>query len=209
MRDRRESANGMVWPCSCAASEQSWRGAPKLGLVSSLNHPGGNITGVAQTGVEVAPKELELLHELIPAAHVMALLVNPADSTLAEGNAKEVQAPALTFGLELHVLNASTERDFDVVFAKLIQLQAGGLVIGGDPFFTSRVEQLAALAVRHAVPTIYQRREFAEAGGLMSYGSDIADSYRLAGNYTGRILKSEKPPTCRSRKQPKSSCTST
>ena len=148
---------------------------------------------MTQSNVEVAPKRLELLHELVPTASVMALLVNPADPTVAETNTKEVQAAARTLGLELHVLNASTERDFDAVFAKLIQLRAGGLVIGGDPFFTSRSEQLAALAVRHAVPAIYQDREFAVAGGLLSYGADVTDAYRLAGNYTGRVLKGDKP----------------
>ena len=165
----------------------------RLGLVASLNRPGGNVTGVTQTNVEIAPKRLQLLHELVPTASVMALLVNPANPALAETNTKEVQAAARTLGLELHVLNASTERDFDGVFAKLIQLRAGGLVIGPDPFFTSRSEQLAALAVRHAVPAIYQKREFAVAGGLLSYGADITDAYRLAGNYTGRVLKGDKP----------------
>ena len=143
--------------------------------------------------MEIAPKRLQLLHELVPTASVIALLVNPANPTLAETNTKELQAAARTLGLELHVLNASTERDFDGVFAKLIQLRAGGLVIGGDPFFTSRSEQLAALTVRHAVPAIYQDREFAVAGGLLSYGADFTDAYRLAGNYTGRVLKGDKP----------------
>ena len=123
----------------------------------------------------------------------MALLVNPANPTLAESTTKELQAAARTLGLQLHVLHASTERDFETVFATLVQLRAGALVIGGDPFFTSRVEQLAALALRHAVPAIYQWREFAVAGGLLSYGSTITDAYRLAGNYTGRILKGDKP----------------
>ncbi len=123
----------------------------------------------------------------------MALLVNPTDPTQAETTTRDVQGAARTLGLELHVLNASSERDFDGVFAKLIELRAGGLVIGGDPFFTSRIEQLAAMAVHHAVPVIYQWREFAVAGGLLSYGSDITDAYRLAGNYTGRILKGDKP----------------
>jgi putative ABC transport system substrate-binding protein len=153
----------------------------------------GNVTGVTQTNVEVAPKRLQLLHELVLTASVIALLVDPAAPTLAEMTTKEVQAAARTLGLELHVLNASTESDLDVAFAKLIQLRAGGLVIGGGPFLISRSEQLAALAARHAVPTIFQYREFAVAGGLLSYGSDITDSYRLAGNYTGRILKGEKP----------------
>jgi putative ABC transport system substrate-binding protein len=166
----------------------------RLGLVPSLNRPGGNVTGATQANVEeVTPKRLQLLHELIPAVSVVALLVNPANPTLAETNTKEVQAAARTLGLELHVMNASTERDFDGVFAKLIQLRAGGLVIGGDAFFTSRPEQLAALTVRHAVPTIYQYREFAVAGGLLSYGADITESYRLAGNYIGRVLKGDKP----------------
>jgi putative ABC transport system substrate-binding protein len=165
----------------------------RLGLVASLNRPGGNVTGVTQTNVEVAPKRLQLLHELVPKANIIALLVDPAAPTLAEMTTKEVQAAARTLGLELHVLNASTESDLDVAFAKLIQLRAGGLVIGGGPFLISRSEQLAALAARHAVPTIFQYREFAVAGGLLSYGSDITDSCRLAGIYTGRILKGDKP----------------
>ena len=165
----------------------------KLGLVASLNRPGGNVTGVTQLTVGLAPKEMEVLHELLPSARVMALLVNPADPALAETATKEMQAAALTLGLELHVLNASAERDFDAVFAKLVEFRAGGLVIGGDALFTSRSEQLAALAARHAVPAAYKGREFAAAGGLLSYGTDITDSYHLAGNYTGRILKSDKP----------------
>jgi len=165
----------------------------RLGLVESLSRPGGNVTGVTQTNVEIAPKRLQLLHELVPTASVMALLVNPADLTLAETATKEMHAAARTLGLELHVLNASTERDFDAVFAKLIQLRAGGLVIGGGPFLIARQEQLAALTVRHAVPAIFQYREFAMAGGLLSYGADITEAYRLAGNYTGRVLKGDKP----------------
>jgi putative ABC transport system substrate-binding protein len=165
----------------------------RLGLVASLNRPGGNVTGVTQTNIEIMPKRLELLHELLPTASVMALLVYPANPALAEANTKELQAAARTLGLELHVLNASTERDFDGVFAKLIQLRAGGLVIGNDPFFTSRSEQLAALAVHHAVPAVYAWREFAVAGGLLSYGADITEAYRLAGNYTGRVLKGDNP----------------
>ena len=115
--------------------------------------------------MEIAPKRLQLLHELVPTASVMALLVNPSQSHSCRDHTREVQAAARTLGLELHVLNASTESDFDEVFAKLIQLRAGGLVIGAEPFFTGRSEQLAALAVRHAVPAIYQYREFAAAGG--------------------------------------------
>jgi len=165
----------------------------QLGLVASLNRPGGHATGVTQLTQEVAPKLLELLHELLPAARVMALLVNPTDPTLAETTVREMLAPAHTLGLEFHVLNASSERDFDGVFAKLIELRAGALVIGGEALFTSHSEQLAVLAVRRGVPAVYKGREFAAAGGLMSYGSDIADAYRLAGNYTGRILKGDKP----------------
>jgi putative ABC transport system substrate-binding protein len=165
----------------------------RLGLVASLNRPGGNATGVTNTNVELAPKRLQLLHELVPTASVIALLVNPANPTIAETNTKEMQAAARTLGIELHVLNASTEREFERAFAKLTDLRAGGLVIGPDPFFTSRREQLAALALRHAVPTIYQTRGFAVAGGLLSYGADVAEAYRLTGNYTGRVLKGEKP----------------
>jgi len=165
----------------------------KLGLVDSLNRPAGNITGVTQTNQETTPKRLELLHELLPSASVIGLLVNPTDPALTEADTSEALAAAHTLGLELPVLNASTERDFDSVFAKLIQLRAGGLVVGGEQLFTSHIEQLAALTVRHAVPAAYQWREFAAAGGLLSYGSDITDAYRLAGVYTGRILKGEKP----------------
>jgi putative ABC transport system substrate-binding protein len=165
----------------------------QLDLVTSLNRPGGNVTGVTQTNVEIAPKRLQLLHELVPTASVMALLVNPANPHIAEISMKELRAAALNLGLELHVLNANTERDFNGVFAKLTQLRAGGLVIGGDALFIDRSEQLAALALRHAVPTIYQSRRFAVAGGLLSYGTDFTETYRLAGIYTGRVLKGDKP----------------
>src|ERR1041385_4118084 len=165
----------------------------KGGLVASLGRPGGNVTGVTQLNVEVAPKRLELLHELLPTATVVALLVNPVNRALADPAMRELQAAARTLGLQLHVLNASTDREFEAVFANLIQLRAAGLVIVSDPFFTGRSEQLAALAARHAVPTIYSWREFAAAGGLVSYGSDVTDAYRLAGVYTGRILKGAKP----------------
>jgi putative ABC transport system substrate-binding protein len=135
----------------------------KLGLVASLNRPGGNVTGVTQTNAETTPKRLELLHELLPSVRVMALLVNPTDSVLAETETNAVAAAARTLGLELRVLHASTDRDFDAVFAKLPQLSAGGLVIGADVLFTSHIEQLAALTVRHAVPAAYQWRQFAAA----------------------------------------------
>jgi putative tryptophan/tyrosine transport system substrate-binding protein len=164
----------------------------KDGLVASLNRPGGNVTGVTVLGVEVGPKRLELLHELVPKATIVALLVNPT-SPFAETTSRDLQAASRTLGLQLHVLHASTARDIDDAFATLVQLQAGALVIGSDPFFVSRIEKLAELTVRHAVPTIYQYREFAVAGGLMSYGGSLPDSFRTAGIYTGRILKGEKP----------------
>ena len=165
----------------------------RLGLVASLSQPGGNITGVTQTNVETAAKRLELLHEVLPTAQIVGLLVNPSDPALAVSQTKDFLSAAQTLGVELHVLNASTDGDFDAVFENLIQLRAGGLVISTGPLFTGHSEQLAALAARYAVPTVYKGREFAAAGGLLSYGSDLADSYRLAGNYTGRILKGEKP----------------
>jgi putative ABC transport system substrate-binding protein len=165
----------------------------QLGLVANLNRPGGNVTGVTQLTQEVAPKLAELLHELLPNARVMALLVNRDDSALAEATAKAVLPPGRTLGLEFHILNATNEHDFDGVFAKCTELKVGALVIGGAPLFTSNSEQLAMLAARYRVPTIYKGREFAAAGGLLSYGSDIGDAYRLAGNYTGRILKGDKP----------------
>jgi putative tryptophan/tyrosine transport system substrate-binding protein len=165
----------------------------ELGLVASLRRPGGNVTGVTGLNVEVAPKRLELLHELLPTVRVMALLVDPTDSTTASPTVNEVLAAARAFGLQLHVLHASSERDFEGVFAKLSQLGAGGLVVAGGPFFASHGEQLAAMALRHAVPVAFQRREFTTAGGLLSYGSDLTESYRLAGIYTGQILKGGKP----------------
>ncbi|HMF24953.1 MAG TPA: ABC transporter substrate-binding protein [Pseudolabrys sp.] len=164
----------------------------QLHLVASLNRPGGNVTGVTQTNVEITPKRLQLLHELIPTTSVMGLLVNPTNP-FVETETKELQAAARSLGLELRVLNASTESDFDGVFAKLVQLQAGGLVITGDALFNTWTEQLAALGLRHAVPTVYQSRKFAVAGGLLSYGTDFTETYRLAGNYTGRVLKGDKP----------------
>ena len=134
-----------------------------------------------------------MLHELLPTAGVFALLVNPADRALAQAQSREVLSAARKLGLELHVLNASSERDFEAVFANLIRLRAGGLVIGAGSVFLRGVEQLAALTVRHAVPAIYEYREFPAAGGLMSYGANLTESYRLAGIYTGRVLKGDKP----------------
>jgi putative ABC transport system substrate-binding protein len=165
----------------------------EVGLVASLNRPGGNITGVSILDVELGPKRLELLHELVPKATSFAVLVNPTDPARAETTSRELQAAARTLGLQLHALHASTDRDFDTVFASLVPLRAGGLVIGGEPFFNSRSEQLGELTMRHAVPTVYQLRTFAAAGGLASYGASLSDSYRETGVYTGRLLKGEKP----------------
>jgi len=165
----------------------------EAGLVASLNRPGGNLTEVTGLNVELAPKKLELLHELLPSTTILALLVNPTNAIAAENQSRTVQAAARTFGLQLHILHASTERDFDSVFASLVQLRAGALVIGSDLFFTSRSEQLATLTVRHAVPSIYQFREFAAAGGLMGYGASITDWGHQAGVHTGQILAGAKP----------------
>jgi putative tryptophan/tyrosine transport system substrate-binding protein len=162
-------------------------------LVASLNRPGGNVTGVTTLNVEIGPKRLQLLRQLIPTATTFALLVNPTNPAMAEPVSRDAQAAARTLGIKLHVLHASTERQFDPVFATLAQPHAAGLVIGSDDLFTSRIEQLAALTVRHALPAIYEYREFAAAGGLMSYSSSITDEFRQVGVYTGRILKGEKP----------------
>jgi putative tryptophan/tyrosine transport system substrate-binding protein len=165
----------------------------EAGLVASLNRPGGNLTGVTGLNVELAPKKLELLHELLPSASILALLVNPTNAVAAKNESQAVQAAARTLGLQLHELHASTERDFDSVFASLVRLRAGALVIGSDLFFTSRSKQLAELTVRHTVPSIYQFREFVTAGGLMSYGGSITDWGHQGGIYTGRILAGAKP----------------
>jgi ABC-type uncharacterized transport system substrate-binding protein len=164
----------------------------QLGLVTSLNQPSGNVTGVAQLATEVAPKRLELLHEMIPKARIIALLADPTDRAIFENTTRGVKAAARSLGLELHVLNVSTDGDLDAVFPKLIELRAGGLVISGGQFFNSRSKQLAATALRYAVPTISPYVDL-EADGLMSYGTSITDAYRLAGVYTGRVLKGEKP----------------
>jgi putative ABC transport system substrate-binding protein len=164
----------------------------EIGFVTSLNRPGRNLTGVTSLAAELGPKRVELLHELVPNATIIAALVNPAYPA-AEAASRDLQAAARSLGLQLHVLNASSERDIDEAFATLVQLKAGGLVISGEAFFNTRSEQLAALSVRHAVPTISQYREFAAAGGLLSYGGSQTDSYRIAGIYAGRILKGEKP----------------
>jgi putative ABC transport system substrate-binding protein len=164
----------------------------EAGFVASLNRPGGNMTGVVSLNVDTGQKRLELLHELVPTANTIALLLNPTNA-VAETQSNDLLAAARTLGLELHVLHASREGEFEPAFARLMQLRAGGLVIGTDGFLVSRSERLAALTLRHALPAIFQYRAFAEAGGLMSYGGSVTDSYRLSGVYTGRILKGEKP----------------
>ena len=164
----------------------------QAGLVTSLSRPGGNLTGVTTLGAELMPKRLEVAHELVPMATTIAVLVNPT-TPLTESVLKNLHAAARVIGLQLHVQHASTEAEINTAFATLGQLRASALVIGTDAFFVGRSEQLAALALRHAVPTIFVYRAFAAAGGLMSYGGNTADSYRQAGVYTGRILKGEKP----------------
>jgi putative ABC transport system substrate-binding protein len=159
----------------------------RTGLIASLNRPGGNLTGVATLGTELGPKRLELLHELLPSAPAIAMLVSPNNP-----NAETLQAAARALGLQIHFLPAATERDFDAAFAKLAELRANGLWIGPYGVFVTRSEQLAALALRQSVPAISPSREFAAAGGLMSYGENDTDHYRLVGVYTGRILKGEK-----------------
>jgi putative tryptophan/tyrosine transport system substrate-binding protein len=163
------------------------------GLVASLNRPGGNMTGVSNLTVETGAKQMELLHELVPAATLIALLVNPANPVLADTLSRDLQTAARAMRQQILVVSASTESDVDAAFATLVEQKVGALVVGNDPFFNARPNQLVALAARHAVPAIYPYREFAAAGGLMSYGSNLADTYRLVGVYTGRILNGEKP----------------
>ena len=165
----------------------------EVGLVASLSRPGGNMTGVANLTVEIGAKQLEFLHELVPAATVIALLVNPTDPIIVETLSKDLQTAARAIQRQMLVVSASTEREIDAVFTTLVQQKVGALVVGNDPFFNARPDQLVALAAGHAVPAIYPYREFATAGGLMSYGSNFADTYRLVGVYTGQILKGEKP----------------
>jgi putative tryptophan/tyrosine transport system substrate-binding protein len=163
-----------------------------IGLVASLARPGGNLTGVSSLNVEVTPKRLEILHEAIPTGTLVAVLLNPTSPT-ADSQLKQLQQAARTLALQLHVLHASTESEFEKVFATLLQLRPKGLVVASDTFFATHSEQLAALTARHAMPAIHQSRDFALAGGLMSYGGSFAESHRQAGVYTGRILKGDKP----------------
>jgi putative ABC transport system substrate-binding protein len=165
----------------------------QLGLVTNLSKPSENITGVTQLNALVTPKRLELLHELVPKANVVGLLVNPANPTLMEVETNGAMSAAHSFSITLHVLYASNEGDFEGVFAKLTELGAGGLVVGADPLFTSTSARLGETAARHAMPAVFENRSFALAGGLASYGGNPLDSYRLTGVYVARILKGEKP----------------
>jgi putative tryptophan/tyrosine transport system substrate-binding protein len=164
------------------------------GLVASLARPGGNATGVNNLATELVQKQIEKLHQMVPAATAIAALVNPTNPTLAEPATKEVQAAGRTLGLKMiHIIQAGTERDIDAAFATLFRLGAGALVVCPDTFFTSRRDQIAALAIRHAIPVIYHLRELPAAGGLMSYGPSATDGYRRVGIYAARILKGERP----------------
>jgi putative tryptophan/tyrosine transport system substrate-binding protein len=164
----------------------------KIGFAASLNRPGGNLTGVTTLASEVGPKRLELLHELLPTATIIAVLVNPTNAN-AETQWEDLQAAAPALGVQLHVLHASNENDLNTAFATLLERQARALIVATDSFMIIQIKQIAALSVRYAVPTIFQFREFAAAGGLMSYGGSATDTNRLAGIYTGRVLKGEKP----------------
>jgi putative ABC transport system substrate-binding protein len=163
-----------------------------LGLVVSLNRPGGSITGVTPLNDLLAPKLLELLHDLVPKAAIIGYLINPNNAT-SENLSRQVQVAERTIGQRVHILNASSEHDFEPAFATLDQIRAGGLCVQGDTFFNGRREQLVALAAHHSIPTVYAFRDYAAAGGLMSYGTSLRDAYRQVGVYAGRILNGEKP----------------
>jgi putative ABC transport system substrate-binding protein len=164
----------------------------KFGFVASFNRPGGNITGIWMVTTVLAEKRLQMMHELLPKAESIALLVNPT-SPVAEPQTRDAQGAARALSLKLSVVSAVTENDFDQVFATLVQQRADALFVSADPFFSSRREHLVALAARHAIPTLYEFREFVEAGGLMSYGTVLRDGYYKGGIYAGRILKGAKP----------------
>jgi putative ABC transport system substrate-binding protein len=165
----------------------------EVGLVAHLNRPGGNLTGVTNLNAEVGPKRLELVHELRPTAKSIAVLVDPTSPTLSEAFLRDLRAASRTLGLTLHVLHASSDHDLDVMFADLAQLRADALIIGPGALFAARGERLGVLALRHALPAVFQYRPFAVGGGLLSYGSNETEYYRLVGLYAGRILKGEKP----------------
>jgi putative ABC transport system substrate-binding protein len=165
----------------------------KLGLVASLARPGGNLTGINFLSAELVAKRLELLHELVSAATRVAVLVNPANVTNTESTLRDVEPAARAIGLQIQILNASTSREIDAAFASVVRGRPDALFVSGDSFFDSRRVQLVHLATHHHVPATYSGREYAEVGGLMSYGSDITEAYRQVGIYTGRILKGAKP----------------
>ncbi len=164
----------------------------KLGLVASLNRPGGNATGFYLFTTTLEPKKLELLHELVPKASVIGVLVNPTNPN-AETVSKDLHAAARALGLEPHIVNASTEHEIDMAYATIVQRGAGALLVSNDPFFTDRRDQLVALAARHALPALYSLRESVAAGGLVSYGNSVVDAHRQMGIYSGKILMGEKP----------------
>ena len=165
----------------------------RLGLVDSLSRPGGNITGVTQANVEMAAKRLQLLHQVVPSVTVVGLLSDPSNPGIADMQRDEVSAAASTLGVTLHIVNATNDAELDAAFARLHELKVGGVVIGGGPFLISKAPQIAALSARYAISSIFELRDFVAAGGLMSYGSDITDAYRLAGAYVGRVLNGTKP----------------
>jgi putative ABC transport system substrate-binding protein len=164
----------------------------QLGLVANLKRPGGNVTGVIQISAKTTTKQLELLHELVPAAEIMTLLVNPNNPGLADSETSAARAAAHRLGVELRTVHASDAREFEGIFQNLSEIRAGGLVIGGDILFRNYIQQIAALTLEHPIPAASQWREFADAGGLLGYGSDVTQLYRLVGIYTGRILNGEK-----------------
>jgi putative ABC transport system substrate-binding protein len=164
-----------------------------IGLVASLNQPGGNITGITALSFQLGPKRLEVLHEAVPTANPVAVLVNPTAGDVAERQTKDLQNAARQFGLELVILHASSDAELDTAFSTLHEKHAGGLVVIPEVFTNSRIEQIAALALRHAVPAIFQTPGFTAAGGLMSYGGNLVETHRLAGTYTGKILKGARP----------------
>lgn len=165
----------------------------RMGLVASLARPGGNLTGINFLNRELTAKQLELLRELVPSATRLAVLVNPANAVITETTLRDAGSAAAAMGLQLQIVRASTSREIDAAFATIVSERSSALFVAADPFFNSRRVQLSLAATRHGVPTIYSGREHAEVGGLMSYGSDIADAYRQAGLYAGRILKGAKP----------------
>jgi putative ABC transport system substrate-binding protein len=165
----------------------------RMGLVQSLSRPGGNLTGVTTSYDEAAPKRLGLLREIVPNARIIAVLVNPNEPVTASSETADMRKAGRSVGQQVEILQAATGRDIDTAFARLVELQADALVVAPDPLFATQTRQLVALATLHAIPTLYWRREFAEAGGLMSYGSNLADAVRVVGVYVSRILKGEKP----------------